>query len=88
MLEQQHLFVALVLISLHLPLGGLCAPKLSAGAVLCSVAVLPVGDTIQEVLVFWVTPKVLPSMQNSLILADEKSLATWENIFNDEGRER
>lgn len=51
MLEQQHLFVALVLISLSLPLGWLFAPKLSAGAVLCSVTASPVGDTIQEVVV-------------------------------------
>lgn len=52
MLEQQHLFVALVLISLHLPLGGQSAPELPAGAVLCSVAALPVGGTTQEVLLF------------------------------------
>lgn len=51
MLEQQHLFVAPVLISLHLPLGWLCAPKLSAGAVVCSVTALPGGDTMHELLV-------------------------------------
>lgn len=49
----------------------LFAPKLSAGAVLCSVAAVPGGDTVQEVVVFQVSPKVLPSVQNSLILADE-----------------
>lgn len=52
MLEQQHLFVALVLISLQLPQGWMFAPKLSAGAFLCSVTALPAGDTIQEVRVF------------------------------------
>lgn len=60
MLEQQHLFVALVLISLHLPLGWLCAPELPAGAVLCSVTALPGGDTIQEVLLLLGDSKTPP----------------------------